>query len=119
MRKVVYCHCGQCRRTSGHYVAATACATEHLSFDTSDGLRWFRSSDIAERGFCEHCGSSLFWKPDHGKYMAIMAGTLDVPTGLTAREHIHLNDASDYYRVADGLPQFPEFHDNLWEDNDA
>ena len=48
-----------------------------------------------------------------------MAGTLDVPTGLTAREHIHMDDASDYYTVADGLPQFAQFHDDLWEDNDA
>ena len=119
LRKVVYCHCGQCRRTSGHYVAATACATENFHVEKDGGLRWFRSSDIAERGFCGECGSSLFWKPDHGKYVAIMAGTLDVPTGLTAREHIHMDDASDYYTVADGLPQFAQFHDDLWEDNDA
>ena len=32
LRKVVYCHCAQCRRTSGHFVAATACATDNLTF---------------------------------------------------------------------------------------
>ena len=26
LRPVVFCHCEMCRRTSGHFVAATACA---------------------------------------------------------------------------------------------
>ena len=116
-RKVVYCHCAQCRKTSGHYVAATAVDVDKLTFTEDSGLRWYRSSDIAERGFCQHCGSSLFWRPDHGKYVALMAGALDAPTGLTSREHIHVDDASDYYELTDGLPQYPQDHADLWEDN--
>jgi len=116
LRKVVYCHCSQCRRTSGHFVAATACDTGHLQINKDDGLTWYRSSSFAQRGFCNVCGSSIFWRPDHGEYMAIMAGTLDLPTGLVSREHIHVADASDYYALTDRLPQFPQFHDNLWED---
>ena len=119
LRKVVYCHCGQCRRTSGHYVAATACASGDLDLKNDEGLRWYRSSDIADRGFCSVCGSSLFYRPDHGKYVAIMAGTIDTPTGLKCREHIHTDDAADYYTINDGLPQYPGTHDKLWEDNDA
>ncbi len=30
LRAVVACHCGQCRRTSGHYVAATAVRHDRL-----------------------------------------------------------------------------------------
>jgi len=116
LRKVVYCHCGQCRRTSGHYVAATACATEQLQIKKDEGLTWYRSSEFAQRGFCNECGSSIFWRPDHGEYVAIMAGTLELPTGLVSREHIHVDDASDYYTLTDGLPQFPQDHEDLWED---
>ncbi len=47
--------------------------------------------------------------------MGIMAGTLDTPTGLTSREHIHVDDASDYYTIDDGLPQLPQEHGKLWE----
>jgi len=115
LRKVVYCHCGQCRKTSGHFVAATACPTDSLSFAKDSGLAWYESSDIASRGFCARCGSSLFWKPAHGRYVAIMAGALDAPTGLVAREHIYMDDASDYYVLGDGLPQFPQSDENLWE----
>ncbi len=118
LRKVVYCHCGQCRKTSGHFVAATAVDLEHLHITEDAGLSWFESSDIAKRGFCNRCGSSLFWAPAHNKYMAVMAGAIDTPTGLTSREHIHVDDKSDYYELSDGLPQFPQDHPDLWEDND-
>lgn len=119
VRKVVYCHCSQCRRTSGHFVAATACAREDLSLSEDSGLNWYRSSSFAERGFCRHCGSSLFYRTDDGNCISVMAGTVDTPTGLVCREHIHLDDASDYYAIDDGLPQFPGGHEDLWEDNDA
>ena len=119
MRKVVYCHCKQCQRTSGLYVAATACATEDFHLINETGLRWYQSSDIADRGFCEVCGSSLFYRASHGKHISIMTGTLDVPTGLNSREHIFVEFAGDYYTIDDGLPQYPGDHDDLWEDNDA
>ena len=119
LRKIVYCHCAQCRKTSGHYVAATAVDLDQLTFVDDSGLAWYHSSDSADRGFCRTCGSSLFWRPTHGRYMAVMAGPLDAPTGLTSREHIYVGDASDYYEITDGLPQFEQNHDDLWEANDT
>ncbi len=118
MRSVVYCHCEQCRKTSGHFVAATAVGLEQLQISEDAGLEWFESSEIADRGFCTRCGSSLFWRPQHGKYMAVMTGAIDAPTGLKSREHIHTDDASDYYEITDGLPQYPQGHANLWEQDD-
>ncbi|MDH3586361.1 MAG: GFA family protein [Gammaproteobacteria bacterium] len=103
---VSYCHCSQCRKTSGHFVAAVDCSPGDLQLLEDKGLRWFRSSAIAQRGFCENCGSSLFWRPEHGRHVSIMAGVLDLPTGLQADEHIFVDDASDYYVIDDGLPQF-------------
>ena len=108
LRRVVYCHCEQCRRTSGHFVAATACNSDHLSVSVDDGLRWYRSSSFAQRGFCGLCGASVFWRPDHEDYMSIMAGTIDGPTGLDASTHIFVAFASDYYSIDDGLPQHDE-----------
>lgn len=105
LRPVDYCHCSQCRKTSGHFVAATACQPEHLKLGVDGGLKWYASSEIADRGFCEVCGSSLFWRPAYGRNISIMAGTLDAPTGLQAIEHIFVADASDYYTIDDGLPQ--------------
>ena len=105
LRPVDYCHCSQCRRTSGHFVAATACEPQQLTLTRDASLCWYESSPSAMRGFCKNCGSSLFWRPAHGRHISIMAGTLDPPTGLEAVEHIFVADASDYYTIADGLPQ--------------
>jgi len=41
---------------------------------------------------------------------------MDAPTGLHADEHIFIADASDYYVIADGLPQFEHY---LPETSDA
>ena len=109
LRSVFYCHCTQCRRSSGHFVAATACAREHLIFLSNDTLNWFQSSSAARRGFCGTCGSNLFWDPVNEARLCIMAGTLDSPTGLEAKGHIFVADAGDYYRIADGLPQSPDW----------
>ena len=101
----IACHCGQCRRTSGHHAAMTSAPLEALSFDASQTLAWYRSSPAAERGFCRVCGSNLFWRPDGEGRMAITAGTLDAPTGIQVQEHIFVRDKGDYYSIDDGKPQ--------------
>ena len=105
LRPVIYCHCSQCRRTSGHFVAATAVQENALSIVTDESLEWFASSESASRGFCRRCGSSLFWRSPTRDYVAIMAGTLDASRGLTAVEHIHVGDKGDYYDLTDDLPK--------------
>jgi hypothetical protein len=108
LRPVLYCHCTMCRRSSGHFAAATACAPEHLHLLCAQTLRWFQSSDIARRGFCGTCGAQLFWEPAHGGHISIWAGALDTPTGLKAAAHIYVAEKGDYYAIADDLPQWPE-----------
>ena len=109
LSNVIYCHCTQCRKTTGHYFASTACLREHLTITVDRGLRWYESSPEAKRGFCEHCGSSLFWSYKESPSMAILAGSLDLPTGLKAEAHIFVADASDYYTIDDGLPQHADY----------
>lgn len=107
LRPVVNCHCGQCRKTSGHFVAATGARSGDLSIVSSDGLRWYESSPGARRGFCSVCGSSVFWEPVGRDEIMIMAGTMDSPTGLETVAHIFVSDAGDYYDIPDdGLPRF-------------
>lgn len=104
-RPVAHCHCKQCRVSHSHYVAYTAVSRENLTFETDRGLRWYRSSDEAQRGFCGTCGSRLFWNGDTRPYISIAAGCLDEPTGLTADAHIFVRDKGDCYAIQDGLPQ--------------
>jgi hypothetical protein len=106
---VIFCHCEQCRKTSGHYCAATSCMREHLTITVGDGLRWFQSSPEATRGFCDRCGSSLFWSYKDAPSVSIMPGSLDLPTGIKGEAHIFVGNASDYYTIDDGLPQHEDW----------
>jgi len=105
MRGIIACHCGQCRKTSGHFAAMTSAPSANIDLTRSDGLRWYRSSDTAERGFCERCGGNLFWRQNGRDALSITAGTLDAPTSLAIDEHIFVGDKSDYYSINDELPK--------------
>lgn len=99
LRDVIACHCSQCRKTSGHFWAATSVPDDRFHLANSEGLRWFRSSPQAQRGFCGTCGASLFWHPEGEGRVSLSPGALDGPTGLTIAEHIFLEDAGDYYNT--------------------
>ncbi len=102
LRNVCACHCTQCRKTSGHYVAATRCKTAELHISGTT-LRWYKSSEQAERGFCHTCGSNLFWREFDSTSTAIFAGTINGPTGLIMDRQIHTESKGDYY----DLPEVP------------
>jgi hypothetical protein len=105
LRSVVLCHCTQCRRSTGHFMAATAARQGDFRLLAAEELRWYASSDSARRAFCGRCGSTLFWQGVGRDYISIAAGTLDGATGLNCACHIHVADKGDYYSIEDGLPQ--------------
>ena len=102
MRPVIACHCTQCRKTSGHHVAATSAHRDQIA--VTGEVTWFQSSDSARRGFCGTCGSNLFWDGE-GENLSIFAGTIDGPTGLQIAGHIFCADKGDYYDLPEDLPR--------------
>lgn len=113
------CHCSQCRKTSGHLYATTDTRTENLLITDNGGLKWFKSSNWAQRGFCQVCGSSLFWRQNKGERTSIMAGTLDGATGLRLAGHIFTADKGDYYEIPAHETQFSGAPEGDWRDLDA
>ena len=75
------------------------------------GLKWYRSSEVARRGFCRDCGASRFWEPLGEDRVAVAAGSIDPPSGLKTVRHVFVADKSDYYEIADGLETLPAGHD--------
>jgi len=102
MRPVIACHCNQCRKASGHFVAATSALRADV--EIRGEVTWYQSSQTAKRGFCGRCGSNLFWN-GAGANLSIHAGTLDGVTGLSIVGHIFCADKGDYYELADDLPK--------------
>jgi hypothetical protein len=106
LRDVVACHCVQCRRTSGHFVAATACRRRAFTLVSSGTLKWYVAVPGFRRGFCSACGSNLFFEADLGERVSIAAGSLDAPQGLKIAAHIFASEAGDYYAIDAGVPVF-------------
>ena len=112
MRQVVECHCESCRRITGGVWHATGARLADVTIRDEDGaLNWYRSSEKVERGFCAHCGSSLFFRRDGADTITITAGSLDQPTGLHLMMRIFTDNKADYAADTgdDGIPDFPEF----------
>lgn len=100
LRPVIACHCAQCRKQTGSFMHATAAGDSDFRLTSTRGLKWYRSSEMAQRGFCGECGSVLFWKGDGRDYTAIAAGSIDGPTGLAIEGHVFCDSAGDYYEIS-------------------
>ena len=109
LRDVVFCHCSQCRKTSGHYWAATQVSKGNLNLIKATSLSWYKSSDKARRGFCSVCGSSMFYERKGIDKISVSAGSLEIPTSLDRMRHIYVASKGDYYDISDELPQFEEY----------
>ncbi len=109
LRDVVFCHCSQCRKTSGHYWAATQVPKVNLNLIKTTSLSWYDSSDKARRGFCSVCGSSMFYERKGIDKISVSAGSLEIPTSLDRMRHIYVASKGDYYDISDDLPQFEEY----------
>ncbi len=112
MRQVVECHCESCRRITGSVWHATGARRADVAIrDEASALTWYRSSEGVERGFCGHCGSTLFFRRDNGDTITITAGSLDQPTGLKLMMRIFTGERADYapVPVGDNIESFPSW----------
>ena len=104
LRDAMACHCTQCRKSTGHYAAFSACRSDELVMENDRTLAWYESSPGVRRGFCGNCGSTLFWDDLSRDYIAVAAGSLGEPTGIVLTKHIFAADKGDYYRIEDVPP---------------
>ena len=104
LRDVITCHCVQCRKTSGHFVAATACRRSAFTLVKRDSLKWYVAVPGFRRGFCGECGASLFFEEVGGERISLAAGSLDEPQGLKIVAHIYVSEAGDYYPIEPDVP---------------
>lgn len=71
------CHCRMCQKHFGGFFGAFITAYDgDLHFPRHEP-NWFRSSNVAERGFCHRCGTPLAYRHSGGIELAI--GAFDHP----------------------------------------
>ena len=101
------CHCSDCRKQSGHFLATVNVRRNALVIHGSEHVAWYQSSEKVQRGFCSVCGSTLFWKPtiEGYEFTAVAMGLFDSPTKTHLSKHTFVGDKGDYYDIADGITQ--------------
>jgi len=115
LRGVVNCHCSMCQRLHGSFGPHSKASKTNITVTRSDELSWYKTSEVARRGFCSFCGSGLFWEPFEQDATGIIAGTLDGPTTLKTIGHIFVEEKPDFYEITDDLPQFERSSDGQLE----
>ena len=104
LEDIWYCHCRQCRRLTGHHMAAARAPVTQV--EISGAVRWTPVSENSAHGFCETCCSPLFWRNRLRETISILPGNLDDSSGLEVKGHVFVGEKGDYYEITDGLPQF-------------
>ena len=93
------CHCDMCRRWSSGPFFEISC--ENVVFQGDDCISKIRSSEWAERAFCNKCGSNLFYHIVDSDEYQMAAGLLDDPSELQLTLQVFIDEKPPFYTLAD------------------
>jgi hypothetical protein len=92
------CHCASCRKWGGGPMLAIDCGTQ-VTLSPKDSVTVYDSSQWAQRGFCRHCGSHLFYRLKESQQYIMPVGLFDIPETVDVGFHtqIFTDEKPDYY----------------------
>ena len=106
-----YCHCTQCQKLTGLYIAAAGVARENL--EIKGPIQWLPISEKSNSGQCQKCGCYMFWDMPSRPTVSVLAGCIDDKAGLEIKGHIFVDEKPDFYEINDGLPQFATYPEGV------
>ena len=96
------CHCRMCQKAAGNYFMPLG-GVMYENFKLTRGEpAWFQSSETVRRGFCEKCGTPLFYdgSSDH---ISITLGSLDDPQSVKPELQTNLAHKMSWFGELDHL----------------
>lgn len=92
------CHCSICRRQTSGVIMTIDVEQGSLQFTQDEHLSIYNSSDWGERGFCNCCGTNLFWRTKDQSYCNINAFALDQqPQDIKFDMEIFIDNKPEFY----------------------
>jgi hypothetical protein len=73
------CHCRMCQKAGGGPFMAFGSVPRTAFAVTRGEIAVYRSSEIADRGFCRDCGTPLTYMGRGANHMSVTLGSLDEP----------------------------------------
>ncbi|KAF5004006.1 hypothetical protein FDECE_9472 [Fusarium decemcellulare] len=72
------CQCSQCRKNGGSLMAwLHRVPTSSVAFTSQTTLSRYHATEGYARGFCNSCGSWLFWRKEDTDVLSMSVGTFD------------------------------------------
>ena len=98
------CHCRMCQRALGNLFAPyTGIGRGDFAW-TQGAPATYRSSSIAERGFCDHCGTPLSFRYLATDKISVTIGSLDQPARARPTEQVGIESRVPWLQEVLALP---------------
>jgi len=104
-RDVVYCHCRICQKSQGNVFSLGAEFRGDTLALTRGELKFYKSSDIAERGFCADCGTPILFRYLESELIFVWVGTFDKPDNAPPTRHFGIESQVSWLTIDDRLPR--------------
>jgi hypothetical protein len=99
------CHCRMCQRATGGVFALLAGGSPDNFAWTGGTPAFFASSNLAQRAFCEKCGTPLSFKYDlPSARMYVTIGSLDHPEDVTLVKQYGIESRWNWVKFCEGVP---------------
>ncbi|MFC0204450.1 GFA family protein [Novosphingobium soli] len=110
---VAFCHCADCRKSSGAPLMAWAAYPADGFALTAGTPAVYSSNGDAQRHFCATCGSGLYYVNEAALpgLVDIQVAALDDPQALPPQAHIQVAERIGWMEDIASLPQFERFPD--------
>ncbi len=110
------CHCRMCQKAVGGPFAVI-CPVDKVNFHVTRGtISWFKSSELANRGFCRDCGTPLFYEEQGSGHISVTLGSLDDPDDLRPAAQSGVESRVVWFSQ---LSRLPEHESNEGEGGEA
>lgn len=105
---VAHCHCTLCQKNAGAAFVTWAGFPEAdvVIEHSGNALEWYSATENAYRGFCNRCGSTVFFKSARWPgELHITTVNFDQALDRTPQCHVHYDTRQPWLHLADGLPR--------------
>ena len=93
------CHCSMCRKWGGGPLLAVECGTD-VQIVGEAHVSAYDSSEWAQRGFCNRCGTHLFYRLKGNNEYVVPIGVFDDRPEISFKSQIFIDEKPEYYDFA-------------------
>ncbi|MBN6064487.1 GFA family protein [Aggregatibacter actinomycetemcomitans] len=105
-QEVHACHCNMCQRWNGGPLFAFH--SEEIEITGVENITCYQSSEWAERAFCKHCGSHLYYHLLGTQSYEISAGLFSAQTDFKLEDEIFIDRKPAFYELKNDVPKLTE-----------